>query len=124
LDEYVIKEVVTFVRRGLDKVGKANAKVLRYPQRKLMRVAEIAFLLRRRNPCFHRIADRKRCYARLGREIPAIDWRRMFLRRAIMLLDLATVFFLVAGSLLLWLNIRNRPDDVVLTKFDNERLDN
>jgi hypothetical protein len=30
-----------------------------------------------------------------------------------MLLDLATVFFLVAGSLLLWLNIRNRPDDVV-----------
>jgi hypothetical protein len=34
LEEYVIKEVVTFVRRGLDKVGKANAKVLRYPQRK------------------------------------------------------------------------------------------
>jgi hypothetical protein len=30
------------------------------------------------------------------------------------------VFFLVAGSLLLWLNIRNRPDDVVLRKFDNE----
>jgi hypothetical protein len=40
-----------------------------------------------------------------------------------MLLDLATVFFLVAGSLLLWLNIRDRPDDVVLTKLDNERLD-
>ena len=40
-----------------------------------------------------------------------------------MLLDLATVSFLAAGSLLLWLNIRNRPDDVVLTKFDNERLD-
>jgi hypothetical protein len=34
LEEYVIKEVVTFVRRGLDKVGKANAKVLPYPQRK------------------------------------------------------------------------------------------
>ena len=33
LEEYVIKEVVTFVRRGLDKVGKANAKVLRHPQR-------------------------------------------------------------------------------------------
>jgi len=40
-----------------------------------------------------------------------------------MLLDLATVFFLVAGSVLLWLNIRNRPNDAVLTKFDNERLD-
>ena len=61
LEEYVIKEVVTFVRRGLDKVGKANAKVVRYPQRPFWRVAEIAFLLRRRNPCFHRIADRKRC---------------------------------------------------------------
>jgi hypothetical protein len=35
-----------------------------------------------------------------------------------MLLDLAKVFFLVAGSLLLWLNIRNCPHDVVLTKFD------
>jgi hypothetical protein len=34
LEEYVVKEVVTFVRRGLDNVGKANAKVLRYPQRK------------------------------------------------------------------------------------------
>ena len=33
LEEYVIKEVVTFVRRGLDKVKKANAKALRYPQR-------------------------------------------------------------------------------------------
>ena len=44
LEEYVIKEVVTFVRRGLDKVGKANAKVVRYPQRPFWRVAEIAFL--------------------------------------------------------------------------------
>jgi hypothetical protein len=34
LEECVIKEVVTFVRGGLDKVGKANDKLLRYPQRK------------------------------------------------------------------------------------------
>ena len=38
-----------------------------------------------------------------------------------MLLDLATVFFLVAGTLLLWLNIRRRPHDVFLTKLGDDR---
>jgi hypothetical protein len=34
-------------------------------------------------------------------------------------------FFLVAGSLLLWLNLRQRRSrDVILTKFDDDRPDN
>jgi hypothetical protein len=33
-----------------------------------------------------------------------------------------TIFFLVAGTLLLWLNLRRRPSDVILTKFDVDRL--
>jgi hypothetical protein len=36
-----------------------------------------------------------------------------------MLLDALTIFFLVAGSLLLWLNIRRQPSDVILTKLDD-----
>jgi hypothetical protein len=36
-----------------------------------------------------------------------------------MLIDMATIFFLVAGTLLLWLNLRRRPSDVILTKFDD-----
>ena len=42
----------------------------------------------------------------------------------LMLLDLLTIFFLVAGSLLLWLNLRQRRSrDVILTKFDDDRPD-
>ena len=37
-----------------------------------------------------------------------------------MLLDALTIFFLVAGSLLLWLNIRRQPSDVILTKLDDD----
>jgi hypothetical protein len=37
-----------------------------------------------------------------------------------MLLDALTVFFLVAGSLLLWLNIRRQPSHVILTKSDDD----
>jgi hypothetical protein len=37
-----------------------------------------------------------------------------------MLLDALTVFFLVAGSLLLWLNIRRQPSRVILTKSDDD----
>jgi len=41
-----------------------------------------------------------------------------------MLFDLLTVFFLIAGSLLLWLNIRRRRSrDVILTKLDDDRPD-
>jgi hypothetical protein len=36
-----------------------------------------------------------------------------------MLLDALTIFFLVAGSLLLWLNIRRHPSDVILTKLED-----
>ena len=36
-----------------------------------------------------------------------------------MLLDALTIFFLVAGSLLLWLNIRRHPNDVILTKLED-----
>jgi hypothetical protein len=36
-----------------------------------------------------------------------------------MLLDALTIFFLVAGSLLLWLNIRHRPSDVALRSVDD-----
>jgi len=37
-----------------------------------------------------------------------------------MLLDALTIFFLVAGSLLLWLNVRQRPGEVILTRFDDD----
>jgi hypothetical protein len=36
-----------------------------------------------------------------------------------MLLDALTIFFLVGGSLLLWLNIRRQPSQVILTKLDH-----
>jgi hypothetical protein len=39
-----------------------------------------------------------------------------------MLIDMLTIFFLAAGTLLLWLNLRRRPGDVILTKFDADRL--
>ena len=42
----------------------------------------------------------------------------------LMLLDLLTIFFLVAGGLLLWLNLRQRCSrDIILTKFDDDRPD-
>jgi hypothetical protein len=37
-----------------------------------------------------------------------------------MLLDFLTIFFLVAGVLLLWLNIRRRAGDVILTQSDEK----
>ena len=36
-----------------------------------------------------------------------------------LLLDALTIFFLVSESLLLWLNIRRRPSDVVLTRKED-----
>jgi hypothetical protein len=35
-----------------------------------------------------------------------------------MLIDMLTIFFLVAGTLPLWLNLRRRPSDVILTNVD------
>jgi hypothetical protein len=40
-----------------------------------------------------------------------------------MLLDALTVFFLVAGILLLWLNLRRRAGDVITTKLDDDYPD-
>jgi hypothetical protein len=37
-----------------------------------------------------------------------------------MLLDILTIFFLISAILLLWLNIRRRPGDVILTKLDDD----
>jgi hypothetical protein len=37
-----------------------------------------------------------------------------------MLLDALTIFFLVAGSLLLWVNIWRDRSEVILTKFDDD----
>ncbi len=37
-----------------------------------------------------------------------------------MLLDALTIFLLVAGSLLLWVNIRRDPSQVILTNPDDE----
>jgi hypothetical protein len=39
----------------------------------------------------------------------------------VMLLDFITVFCLVAGGLLLWLNIQRRPGEVILTKLDDDK---
>jgi hypothetical protein len=36
-----------------------------------------------------------------------------------MLLDFLTLFFIVAGCLLLWLNVRPRRSDVIRTKFED-----
>jgi hypothetical protein len=36
------------------------------------------------------------------------------------LLDALTVFFLVAGSVLLWINLRRRAGDVITTKLDDD----
>ena len=36
-----------------------------------------------------------------------------------MLLDFLTVFFIVAGCALLWLNLRPRPPRIVITKTDD-----
>jgi|SRR6516165_5177684 len=37
-----------------------------------------------------------------------------------MLLDALTIFLLVGGSLLLWLNIRRQPSHVILTKLEDD----
>jgi hypothetical protein len=37
-----------------------------------------------------------------------------------MLLDALTIFFLVAGSLLLWANLWRDPGRVILTKLDDD----
>lgn len=37
-----------------------------------------------------------------------------------MLLDALTIFFLLAGSLLLWVNIWRDRSQVILTKFDHD----
>jgi hypothetical protein len=39
-----------------------------------------------------------------------------------MLLDVLTIFFLVAGALLLWQNIRRRSGEVIVTRSDESNL--
>jgi len=40
-----------------------------------------------------------------------------------MLLDALTVFLLIAGGLLLWINIRPRAGKVIITKLDDDQSD-
>jgi hypothetical protein len=40
--------------------------------------------------------------------------------RIAMLLDALTVFFLVSGSVLLWINVRRRAADVITRKLDDD----
>ena len=37
------------------------------------------------------------------------------------LLDTLTIFFLVTGSLLLWINVRRRAGDVITTELNDDR---